>query len=726
MSLSNLANPKSILAKLLAQENLSIEHRKIQTAGFDPVNRVLYLPIWKDMTTDLYDLLVGHEVGHAWETPAKGWHNAIEEKGKAFKSFLNVVEDARIEKCIKNRYPGLKAPFYRAYKELHDKDFFGVHSRNLELEELTLIDRLNLHFKVGPFLNVPFLPEEQIFVHRMDKTSNFDEVYELACELYQYHKDHETRIEFDDVEDYEDYELSDEYEEGEEGDDIDGKDHRLGSKGSRSNGNEKEPSSLTDKSFREKEKDLLADNVKPYVYCNLPVVDPKNFIVHHTDLYTKVNFSYIDNYVGYITNQTGNKLTQEQIDYANSVFNTSRLYSQYKNKNIKFIQYLIKEFELKRNASQYARASVSKSGELDTEKVWAYKLKDDLFKRVTKIPKGKNHGMVMFIDWSGSMNENLENTIEQFLILADFCRKVGIPFEVYAFSDCTNSMKRFFRHEARYDRTTLKVKDLAIDMNSFSLLNLLSSSMTSNQYRNAQYRLLQIAEAYKKVTNDEFKYTYASRMKVSAIPNEFGLSGTPLDEAIVTASYIVPFFKAANKLDVVNTIFLTDGDGAESNSMISDKMTRNYFKYMSGGTTYNLVIKDTQTGIMATAKPGEPATVALLKLLKARSQTNLVGYFISHRNIRYTIINMAQKYGQFIGLEEAMKFHRQNKYYGMADTGYDNYFLVQGKDLEIQESNLDTGDDSSKNALKKAFISNQKNKFLNRILISRFVDHIAA
>ena len=126
MSINNISNQKSVLAKLLAQENLTVEHKKVPTAYFDPKNRILCLPIWKDMSADVYDLLVGHEVGHAWETPPEGWHSAIEEKGKAFKSFLNVVEDARIEKLIKSRYPGLKAPMYRGYKELFDQDFIGA------------------------------------------------------------------------------------------------------------------------------------------------------------------------------------------------------------------------------------------------------------------------------------------------------------------------------------------------------------------------------------------------------------------------------------------------------------------------------------------------------------------------------------------------------------------------------------------------------------------------
>ena len=60
---------KSTLAKLLATENISVEYRKVQTASFDIVNRRLTLPIMNDTTPEMTDLLVGHEVGHALDTP---------------------------------------------------------------------------------------------------------------------------------------------------------------------------------------------------------------------------------------------------------------------------------------------------------------------------------------------------------------------------------------------------------------------------------------------------------------------------------------------------------------------------------------------------------------------------------------------------------------------------------------------------------------------------------
>ena len=91
---------KSNLAKLLATENLTVEHRKVSTASFNVETRVLYLPIWEEISNDVYDLLVGHEVGHAIYTPNWDFHNTGVPQ-----SFVNVVEDARIERKMKIKYP---------------------------------------------------------------------------------------------------------------------------------------------------------------------------------------------------------------------------------------------------------------------------------------------------------------------------------------------------------------------------------------------------------------------------------------------------------------------------------------------------------------------------------------------------------------------------------------------------------------------------------------------
>ena len=174
---------KSTLAKLLATENLRIEHQKVPTAMFDLKNRTLILPIWKDMSSDLYDLLIGHEVGHALFTPAQGWHGEIDARGMGIKSYLNVLEDARIERKIKDKFPGIRRNFFAGYQELFENNFFGV--KGYDLSKLRLIDRINLHYKVGSFLNAPFSADENQYLARVDALETWDDVAALAVELYE-------------------------------------------------------------------------------------------------------------------------------------------------------------------------------------------------------------------------------------------------------------------------------------------------------------------------------------------------------------------------------------------------------------------------------------------------------------------------------------------------------------------------------------------------------------
>ena len=180
-------NAKSYLAKLLATENISVEHKKVKTAYFDVKSRLLVLPIWKNMNEDITDLLIAHEVGHALFTPQSGWEDSI-VKRKIPKSFLNVIEDARIEKLIKRKYPGLSQSFIRGYRDLINNNFFGTKDK--DLDKMLLIDRLNIHFKSSHVESpITFTDSyENDIVSRMEKLETFEDVIELADELAKYCK----------------------------------------------------------------------------------------------------------------------------------------------------------------------------------------------------------------------------------------------------------------------------------------------------------------------------------------------------------------------------------------------------------------------------------------------------------------------------------------------------------------------------------------------------------
>ena len=154
---------KSTLVKLLAEEDVTVTYQKAQTASFNPITRQVILPIWKDKSEAVMDMMSLHEVGHALWTDM----DLIEkgQKKEVKHSFLNVLEDVRIEKMIQEKYLGSVRVFKKAYTELLEKDFFNINGK--DLSKLNLIDRINMHYKNVP--NVPFDDNELEWVEKPTK-----------------------------------------------------------------------------------------------------------------------------------------------------------------------------------------------------------------------------------------------------------------------------------------------------------------------------------------------------------------------------------------------------------------------------------------------------------------------------------------------------------------------------------------------------------------------------
>ena len=133
----------STLAKLLAEEDINVVHQHQPTAMFDVLNRQLSLPIWKEMSKNIQDLMTVHEVGHALWTPLEQLERAKRENVEF--SFVNVLEDVRIEKLAQKKYPGTVRIFKKGYKELKEMNFF--ETADMDINKLSLIDRINLFYK---------------------------------------------------------------------------------------------------------------------------------------------------------------------------------------------------------------------------------------------------------------------------------------------------------------------------------------------------------------------------------------------------------------------------------------------------------------------------------------------------------------------------------------------------------------------------------------------------
>ena len=418
---------KSQLAKLLATENITVQHAKIQTASFNLKTRVLNCPIWTDMSGDLYDLLMGHEVGHALETPEEGWHDAIiESQSKNFKTFLNVVEDARIEKKIKRRYPGLKKSFINAYKQLIDKDFFGIKNQNVNT--LPFIDKINLYTKGGTSLGITFTDTETELLSKVEKCETWEDVVRVAEELFGYSKkeqqdkqentfsnftnefgshegfdsDISDDLDFDDSEDgKEETTTIPSNEQSEE----DGKNEEDGntpnrfkeSKGSMADQYDPdfEPICETDQNFRNNEASLLDEKCKEYIYVNIPTANPKG-------IFTSAK-------------RVHEFLTPKVFEPFN--YNPETELREFKNKNDRYISLLAKEFEMRKAAKSFAKKKISNTGDIDINSIYKYKLDDNIFRKMMQLPKGKSHGLVLLLDRSGSMSYNMAASLEQIIFI---------------------------------------------------------------------------------------------------------------------------------------------------------------------------------------------------------------------------------------------------------------------------------------------------------------------
>ena len=171
-------NQQGMLAKLLAKENLRIQHGNYATAFFDTKSRVLGLPMWKTSGKNVYDLLVGHEVGHALFTPMSGIEKFRLELPEVPFDICNIVEDIRIERMIQDTYPGLATAFRQAYETLVADNFFGLKGK--DISKMNFADRLNLHAKAGKAVAVNLTADEQAIYDRCIKAQNFDEVIEIC------------------------------------------------------------------------------------------------------------------------------------------------------------------------------------------------------------------------------------------------------------------------------------------------------------------------------------------------------------------------------------------------------------------------------------------------------------------------------------------------------------------------------------------------------------------
>ena len=692
---------KGTLAKLLATEDIVVEHRPVETAQFDVDNRVLTLPIW-DASNNIIDVLVAHEVGHALYTPN------VDPVCEAPKQILNITEDVRVEKLMKRKYLGIGKSFYRGYQELNDRDFFELD----DLDTYNLADKINLHFKIGAFLGIKFTPQEQEIVNVVEKSETFEDAIAAAEALYNFCKqeqeDEDTGEEGDWMDELVDSQssvdssgdsTSDNSTPIPDTDSSDAMEDRSSSSSSDTGMDDSDVTVETQKTLGNNLQKITQQPVRSNVYIEKPHMIPDEIIVRNEEI-----SDFCEEFWDMIYAAPLDK-TSYLDDIDNSLL-------QYKKGAEKEVNYLVKEFECRKSADAYARASTSRTGVLDTEKLHTYKFNEDVFKRISVLPDGKNHGLLFLLDWSGSMHNCLGATVKQLLNLVWFCKKVNIPFRVYGFTNCyfTDEETKYYRQSEDSLIKEPKRNEVWIDK-SYRLLEFLSSEGNSKQFERQVKTFWRLASAMSR--QNEWYLD---------IPQRFHLSGTPLDTSLIVLHEIIPQFKKKYDLQKVQTIILTDGESepigygqeTENPRTLDRKLFKRQLKRKG------VFLRDRKLGTTYELKEWIDGTGVYIQYLQdSFPDVNFIGISLTTNGD----FNKMLRWHQIDDIKLRERWVR-NKSVSMKVNNYTKHFYINTKGLG-DEVEFNPPEQATKAQIRSAFKKSLNQSKFNRKILSEFVELVA-
>ena len=730
---------QSSLAKLLATENITVTHSKsLSTAYFDVKNRVLGLPVWKDQGKVVYDMLVGHEVSHALYTPHQEFDKFLKNEGRSHFDILNIIEDIRIERLIKLKYPGMPRIFNGAYKSLVEGDFFNIAGKNLD--DLNFLDRLNLKAKIGPHVEIPLSDEELAIFNKCLKAETFEEVIELYHETKDFiakeaknKPEAEKNQEVSSSDDQDREESSSDNQDGDEENETEEGTTSSPSNGSdddSDDGEEAEGESTNDAEGDDEasSEDISSENNEEssgettFTDGAGDAQDPHEQAIDDFKSETLESFkeniqesedsrdtsraeiammplkSSIDSCVIPYSKVLAERPRIEDIisvggPYESLNNNHEAAYIDLKKTVNKRASVLAREFERRKASYQYSRAQESRNGTIDVNNLHKYKYDDQIFSTTMRLADAKSHGMIFFIDYSGSMNGVLKDVLEHTLNLIQFCKKVGIPFQVYSF-------------------TSLHLNDHTIEQNDyeFNLANVVIAELFSSDMKKAEYEQAFKTVAYQIIFSKNVRYA-----------DRFGshyerLGGTPLDHTLIAAHTIIDRFNKKHAVQKTNVVVLSDGESARCNPNNSNSRRKNKIVTTINRKQYEINRYN--------------ATVDLANILKKATGVTLIGFYLPYGKAAST-----QKVRSMVGWNnpyrnEITKYKKAGFFHKTDFEGFDSYFLLS-ENIEIAKNEFEFGEDEVANSrtaqsrLAKSYATHNAKNRQNRIILNKFAEIVA-
>ena len=846
-------NATSLLAQYLARENLTVVHNATaQTASIDLANRVLELPTWDTSSVGaqakpVYHGLVGHEVAHALHTPAKEWVEAqteiagvgSSERARAVaQDFVNVVEDARIEKIIKREFPGLKSDFAHMYDTMWKMDAFQCKAK--DLNTMRFIDRLNLHYKVGIHagVTVPFTDVERETIKRIDRAVSFRDVVDIAKDLYTAAQEEQQDEQGDEgkqskPEDKKDGQKGKKGQPGDKGEstksegesqdndnqqDAEGDGNGNGSEGeengegSQSDGKDGQKSDADDadanaeKSSPDAEKQEIGEGNKSSDHTNadtdivpygcttqqnmskfvnglvnvkideepirVPTIDPTSIVVEPADFIAMVEQGTLYTYYGGGKGQPAPQEIAEQ---------SAALFAEMTAKQKSAVDHMSRRFEMRKAAKDFARQSSCKSGRISTRQLSKYKFSEDIFDRLTIKRDEKNHGIVILLDWSGSMAHMISDVVQQVGGILQFCRRVGIPAEVYFFNSMYNKWaeerfnKMYPAKSATAEKPTrpyairygmadsagfsgmdwLTAEAMAftdhvchlpngstakggnVILNAFSLVKVYDANMDNRKFAATFGRLLLVANAVGSKTMTAAKGNMV-------FPESLQMGNTPLDESILTMREIVNNFRKSSN-SKVTFISMSDGEGqgltnhyhattrgtmrqAEKNTKTVTTVLidgSNGRRYENGKLEHGHCRDKTHSTCVQMFRDATGVEIAGIMMLQGNSSLAYTGMYMNN------MPKCADYKAEAAQREKDQKQFQAEDFIAMPVNGYNSYFFINVKSStqvnheQMKERKRLENLKNRKTAIEREMILNAEQSQCNRAFINRLMDIVA-
>jgi len=746
---------KSQLAKLFATENLSVEHNNVRTASFDLENRIVTLPIFKNPKGDVYDMLTAHECSHALYTPIKAWAKLTDPK---YRGYVNVIEDTRIDKLIQKKYPGIVKNYYNGFDILNKDDFFGIKGKDLN-KDLMLIDKINIYYKSTKRQKFDFSKDEKVWLDKIDNIKSFSDVLKIAKELYDWQEKQIKQLAK--LPDFDKHPFSKNYKLGKNGEKVDvtveispvesnqSDTNNQTNEDTKSNvGNpngyggqnvsvDTAPSldCITDKTF-EKTIDKLLDKTKSYRYVTIPDPILKKSLVSYNQFLDDMrkNIAYYINK----KNEAGTPINF----YVRNLNWAKKNFLKFKKDSTKTVMYLVKEFEMKKAAAAYKRAVVDKTGVIDPLKLKNYKFSEDIFKRLTILPNSKNHGMIMLLDWSGSMCDIIFKTVQQLCNLIWFCDKINIPFEVYLFKNKNDARSSYSTTRFDPKECTFNYKKGDMLAENVDLVNIASHKMKKSVLHEALLHLYMLSN-YHIRSYDNIEETGYNIPP----PKDYSLTSTPLNEALVMFYKLIPEFQSKYKVDKLSLVTLTDGeaDGDMTDYQYDPAHENKYlstgYKNFDGKFIYNQTIVKTGKKNYTTDRKSDNSngilnsraalTATMLKIIKSKYNCSTIGFFLT-KQIRQQFDKYVKEYSynknvlvKNTNYDKLKKQFTKDRVIKLFKEGYDSFFMINSKDMNIENYNLDKIGNESTSNIKKMFSKSMKKRIYSRVLLNKFIEQIA-